>query len=411
MSKNLYQEEIIDPGDYASKFAKEIGFQSHNNCPAVIIVPHAKNNFRGAVGFTYKKGILKEMLKYKINAKEEIISWKMLQEVENDGAGGKPQFFTIIGTEEVFAGLGNEIIAMTADDFARSGRLPCVIDNELQAKRIHKDNLPLFKAMMKGYGEALKKANLVNITGEIAIMKNSITAFCDTNSNSQLIVTWGASCIGLSSQKLLLDPSKIKPGMVIVGFKENGYRCNGGGFHTELILREYGPEIGKIFQNSEALAYIKKLTVPSISYAKTVCRIIGWGEDGSVGEPIVKVHGIAHITGGGIWGKFGELLPKGIGAILDNMPIPPEVLLQAQEMSFAHPDIELSDKAAYSTFHGGPGMLLVVDDKKAAQKLCDEASNDGIEGEIIGSTDDSGVLKIVSRFQKTPGNVLFEVLK
>jgi phosphoribosylformylglycinamidine cyclo-ligase len=397
---DLYKVEVIAPGDMVSRLAKDICFAGHKNCPAVSIVPHDSGNFRGPVGLAWRKEILREMLKYKKSKDGTISDWTMMEEVENDGAGGKSQFFALAGTEEVFRYLGWEIIAMTADDFARSGRLACVIDNELQVKQVTSENFHLIKAMFAGYGEALKQANLVNTTGEVAVMKHSITAFCDTGSRDTLIVTWGASCIGLASKKLLLNPNNIRPGMIVVGLKENGYRCNGGTFLTNIILREWGPDIKAIVDSPGAQAFAEKLAIPSKSYAKTIARLVGWETNGDVGEPLAKIAGIAHITGGGIWGKFGELLPRGVGAFLNDLPKPPDVLLEAQKMSQDFPELALSDHDAYSTFHGGCGMLLVVNDSQQAGIVIDEAGRDGIEAQIVGQTDNSNELKILSRFNQ-----------
>ncbi len=71
-------------------------------------------------------------------------------------------------------------------------------------------------------------------------MKNGITAFCDTGNGDQLILIWGATCVGLTDMRLLLHPANIKPGMTIVAFREPyGYRCDGGGALTSLLLRYY----------------------------------------------------------------------------------------------------------------------------------------------------------------------------
>ena len=384
---DLYKKKVIDPGDNASRMAKQICSQSFNNCGAITMVPHQPGNFRGPVGFVWKPHILREMLKTKIDPKSGLItSWTMLEEIQNDGAGGKPQFFTLVADPKIFYGLGWEIIAMTADDFARSGMLPAVIDNEINVKNVTEENTPALKALFEGYGSALKESNLANITGEIAIMNHSITAFCDTNSSEQLIVTWGASCIGLAHKDLLIDNSKIKPGMIIIGFLEDGYRCNGGTFFTNLIMAIFGPDIKNIVNNPEAIEFARKLTTPSTSYAKTICRIIGWKLDGNIGESLARIAGIAHVTGGGIWGKFGEILPPGVGAYLDSMPEPPEVLLQAQKMSMDIPELCLTDHQAYSTFHGGCGMIIVVEDEIDADVVIKEAAKDGIKAQIIGRT-------------------------
>ncbi len=403
---DLYKREVVDPGYRASVMAKEICFQSHKNCQAVHIVPHQPNNFRGPIGFIWKKHVLKQMMDFKtIPSTEQIGHWTMAEEVENDGAGGKCQFFTLIGTPEVFRRLGWEIIAMTADDFARSGRFPAVIDNEINTKRITNESFPLFQAMIEGYGDALNQTGLVNITGEVAIMKHSITAFCDINSDEQLILTWGASCIGLAHRDLLIDGSKIRPGMPIIGFWEPGYRCNGGTFFTNLLLEKFGPKIQDIMNNPEAMEFVKKLTILSQSYAKTICRIVGWKPDGSIDHPLVKIAGIAHITGGGIWDKFKEILPEGVGAKLDSMPKPAEVLLRAQELSW-DTKLRLTDYQAHGTLHGGCGMLIIVENQSDADTVIQESVKDEIESRIVGYTIKSPKQEVIIYSRFAEGKVL-----
>lgn len=406
MAKDAYKNDVIDPGDRASRLANGINFASFGNCPAVRIVPHQPANFRGPVGYVWQKEILHDLMSYEIDRNTgKITDWTMLEQVENDGAGGKPQFFTLVGTPKVFQGLGWEIITMTADDFARSGRLPAIMINEIQAKRITSQNFHLVEAMLTGYGQALKKSNLVNLTGEVAVMKHSITAFCDQNSDSQLVLTWGGTCVGLAHKDLLIDGSKIRPGMPIVGFWEPGYRCNGGTFFTNLLLASY-KSVESILKSPDAIEFIVKLTVPSRSYAKTITRVIGWQPDGSIGEPVAEIAGIAHITGGGVWGKFGEILPQGVGAELTNMPLPARVLLEAQEMSWDIPELRLTDRQVYRTLHGGCGMLIICDNMDSVDLLRREAQKDGIVVYIVGSTTESVNKKVVIKSRFKEGKVL-----
>lgn len=399
---DLYKEKVIDPGDEVSKMASLVCRQSFGNNKAITVVPFQPDNFRGGVGYLLKPHILKEMAKCRIDPQSgKVTFWTMMEAVQNDGAGGKPQFFTLVADPEVFRGLGWEIIAMTADDLARLGMFPFGIDNEIGVKSITKENMPAMQALFEGYGAALKKSNLVNLTGETAIMNHSITAFCDTNSSKQLILTWGASCLGLVRKDRLIDNSKIKPGMIIVGFLEDGYRCNGGTLFTNLFLKVFGPDIKDIINNPEAIEFARKLTVPSISYANTVCRIVGWKLDGSVGDPLAKIAGIAHITGGGIWSKFAEILPQNVGAYLYSMPKPPEALLLAQEMSW-NTKLRITDEQAYGTFHGGCGMLVVAQTKEDADIIIAEAKKDGIKAQIIGETTYSNeeIIVIESQFKE-----------
>ncbi len=386
-----YREEIIAPGDEVSKLARDVCVNSYGNNQAVKILPRQPGNFRGAVDIAWRRHILEMML-----------AGKMTWNVQNDGAGGKPQFFTLMSNRSgnTFYRLGWEIIVMVIDDIARTGGFPVVFSNDVNVKKVTSDNIHLVQAMFRGFQSVLEQTAQVNITGEFAIMPHSITAFCDEDSDKQLILNWAGTGVGLSHQDKIIDGSNIRPNMPIVGFWEPGYRCNGGTQHTNVILRRWAKgDIRNIWESSEAMAFIEKLTIPSQSYAKTICRVNGWLPDGKVREPLARIVGNAHITGGGLE-KFKEMLPEGIGAYLYNMPEPTEVLLEAQQLSFYYPDLLIDDKKAYTTFHGGCGWISVCPSYDDARTLTYEASKDGIIARIVGETivEQNNALTIDSKF-------------
>jgi phosphoribosylaminoimidazole (AIR) synthetase len=374
-----YDAEVIAPGDRASKLAKDICVASYGNNAAVQVIPRQPGNFRGPVDLAWKKTILQQML-------EDKITWN----VQNDGAGGKPQFFSIIGTEEVFERLGWEIIVMVIDDIARNGGYPVVFSNDVNAQKVTEENFHLVKAMFRGMGQILKETDQVNITGEFAIMQHSVCSFFDRNSKEQLILNWAGTGIGLTRSDRVIDGSRIGLGMPIVGFWEPGYRCNGGTQFTNLIIANWAVVNGVkgIWDSQDAMKFIEQLTIPSLSYAKTLTRANGWLPGGKISDPLVDMTGIAHLTGGGV-GKFKELLPVGIGARLDNMPKPANVLLQAQQISRLYPDLKMSDEKCHTTFHGGCGMMVVCATEKDAHELIVEAETDLVKAQIIGETVES----------------------
>ncbi len=401
MKKDRYMEEVIEPGDRASRLAKEICFESHKNNPAVIVVPHQPGNFRGPIGWVWQKHILKQLADYDVDENGGVTRWTMMEEKENDGAGGKLQFHALLGDAQTFYFAGWEILAMTADDFARSGRFPVVYANDLNIKQLTQENFHLFESLMRGYGHALGGIDGVNVTGEVAIMKNSVTAFCDDRSSTMLIVNWGASCVGLAHRDKLIDGSKIAPGMVIVGFWEPGYRCNGGTKLTNITQRHFIE--GK---NDGLHDFVAKCAKPSAIYAPLLTRVNGWRRDGSVGRSIVNVAGNAHVSGGGIWEKLGDILPEGVGAHLHSMPVPAEILREAQEISWLYPDLRLSDWYAHSTFHGGCGMLVICHTTADAMRLIHEAKKDNYIASVVGLTTASQDNEIIIHSRFKEGKVL-----
>ena len=402
---DTYWREVINPGDRASKLGHTVCVNSYDNCPAVTVVPHRPTHFRGPVGYVWQDHILEAMLLNRRGG--NLTQWQMLEEQGCDGAGGKTQFYSLVGTPEVMHALAWEPITMTADDMARDGRLPCLMANQPDFKRVTDANFHLVEAMFQGYADALAATNLVSIAGETAIMKHQITAFCDQNQANDLILTWSGVCTGLAHRDLLIDPSLIKPGMPVVGFWEPGYRCNGGTYYTETLLAVYG-DIQQIRDSAEAMEFVRELTIPSQSYAKYLCWLIGWNQDGSIDSPRANIRGAANITGGGPWGKFGELLPIGIGAMLDSMPTPAPALLKGQELSFYQAARTLSDWEGYSTLHGGCGMLVVAETAEDADIITAKAADWGITASIVGETTFSlaSLVEIKSRFLQKPGHVL-----
>lgn len=392
-----YKSEVIEPGDRASRLAKDICFASHKNCSAITVVPHQPGNFRGPIGWVWQKHILTQLADYDVDADGSVIRWTMMEEKENDGAGGKLQFHALLGDAPTFYFAGWEILAMTADDFARSGRFPVVYANDLNVKKLTDENFYLYEALMRGYGDTLRLIGGVNVTGEVAIMKNSITAFCDDGSDAMLIANWGASCVGLAHRDKLIDGSKIKPGMIIVGFKEPGYRCNGGTKLTNITQRHFIQ--GK---NDGLHDFVAKCAVPSVVYAPLLTRVNGWRRNGNTVRSDVNIAGIAHISGGGVWEKLGDILPEGVGAELHSMPEPAEILREAQEISWLYPDLRLTDWCAHSTFHGGCGMLIICHTTADAMRLIYEAKKDRYDASVVGVTTESPDREIIihSRFKE-----------
>jgi phosphoribosylformylglycinamidine cyclo-ligase len=246
---------------------------------------------------------------------------------------------------------------------------------------------------------------MVSITGEVAIMKHSVTAFCDIDSDDQLILNWGASAVGLTHKDKLIDGSKIEPGQIVVGFWEPGYRCNGGTFFTNLLLEVFGSDRQTLLKSHGAVCFVSELTVPSKSYAGTITRVIGWHPDGSITKPTVNITGIAHITGGGVWGKFREMLPQGVGANLNKMVEPAPILRRAQEMSW-QTSVKLPDLQAYGTLHGGCGMMVVCQTSADAETLIKEATHDGIFAYEIGKTTSSDHNEVTIKSQFKEGRTL-----
>ncbi len=165
-------------------------------------------------------------------------------------------------------------------------------------------------------------------------------------------------------------------------------------------MGKWGPNIRQILQNPEAMKFVDQLTKPSLSYSGIITKLVGWKPNGLLGEPMVKIHGAAHITGGGVWGKLADILPPGVGVELPEMPEPPAVLLEAQKLS-ARLQNPLNDFRAYGDLHGGCGMFVICNPEDADTVIA-EVSRQGKVAKKVGVTTESenSEIRIKSRFME-----------
>lgn len=88
------------------------------------------------------------------------------------------------------------------------------------------------------------------------------------------------------------------------------------------------------------------------------------------------MHGISHITGGGVPGKLGRILkPSGFGAYLDAPFEPCNLMRYCQEKG------NVADAEAYKTWNMGQGMIVVT---PSPDEVITVANQHGIESRVIG---------------------------
>jgi len=103
-------------------------------------------------------------------------------------------------------------------------------------------------------------------------------------------------------------------------------------------------------------------------------------------EPKAEIHGVVHVTGGGIPGKLGRVLkPSGLGAEIDDPFIPPKIMLYCQELG------NVKDVEAYKTWNMGQGMIVI---KPNPGDVIRVAKKHGIESKVIGEVSSQQGIRI-----------------
>ena len=292
-----------------------------------------------------------------------------------DGIGTKVEFAERFGC---YFGLGRDLLAMVCGDSISYGSEPILIGSILDVDKIHTGDLNSFngigfKALASGLLDAAKEANVAIINGEIAELGNRI------NGKPVLwgpALNWGATCIWFAKKDNLIDTTTIRPGDSLVGLEEYGFRSNGFS-----LLR-------KIYKDTNFICHgriLGEILTPSTIYTKAIVGMTG----GYSGEKKVDIHGIAHITGGGLYGKMKRILkPNKLGAIIDDPFNPPSIALESQKRG------RVSDKEAYRTWNMGQGMVIITPEPT---KTIEIAESHGKTAKIIGKVTEDETIFIRNR--------------
>ena len=177
-------------------------------------------------------------------------------------------------------------------------------------------------------------------------------------------------CVGIVEEADLLDGSEIKLGDQIIGVASSGIHSNGFSLVRKVLNKQQVNE--KTLFGVEQLPLISALLKPTSIYATLVKALLGHK---------VPLHGMAHITGGGLPENLPRCLPKGLKASIDIQSWKkPEIFNWIQSVG----DVPESD--LWNTFNLGVGFCFVVsaDATESVLQICRE---EGFEAWLMGKVE------------------------
>ena len=147
--------------------------------------------------------------------------------------------------------------------------------------------------------------------------------------------------LGITSKSQLVLGDKIKVGDIILGIESSGLHSNGYSLARKILLSKYSIE-DKPEYITRTLG--EELLIPTRIYVKPIMEIIG--------EEIIDVDGLAHITGG----SFTKLsrLSKKVRFNLNQLPNAEGICKQIQV------DGHVKTKEMYRTFNMGIGFCVII---------------------------------------------------
>ena len=154
-------------------------------------------------------------------------------------------------------------------------------------------------------------------------------------------------CVGVVERKHLIDGASIAAGDIVLGIASSGLHSNGYSLVRKVVfelaglgVRDHVAELGGTVGEA--------LLAPTRIYTRPIRRILQHYKVKNV------VHGIAHITGGGLRENLERILPANIQVVLEkgSWPVPP-VFTWLQKLG------GVEDSEMEHVFNMGIGLVLV----------------------------------------------------
>ena len=190
-----------------------------------------------------------------------------------------------IGTKPIVArargrlrACGADMAAHCINDVITTGAEPLFLLDYVAASRI---DLEQVAQLVEGAADVCRVAGVALVGGETAELP-------DVYRDGEL--DFAATCVGIVERDRLIDGSRIKEGDAVIGFPSAGVHANGFTLVRRVLeLEEYDGD---------------DLLAPTRLYLDEV-------------RALTDVHGLAHVTGGGIAGNLERIVPEGLRAEID----------------------------------------------------------------------------------------------
>jgi len=233
--------------------------------------------------------------------------------------------------------VGIDLVAMCVNDILVQGAKPLFFLDYLSVGKLDEK---MAADIIKGIAEGCKQAECALIGGETAEMPG----FYGPKEYDMAGFT-----VGIVDRDRMIDGTKIRAGHVLIGLASSGLHSNGYS-----LVRKICFDVLKLSVDSHVAELGKtigeELLTPTRIYTKALKNIIR----------TFPVHGLAHITGGGLMENIIRVVPDTCKVIVkrNSWPVPPvfDFLKQAGNVS---------DEEMMKTFNNGIGMVVIASEENA----------------------------------------------
>ena len=254
--------------------------------------------------------------------------------------------------------IGIDLVAMCVNDVIVQGAEPLFFLDYFASGKLAVEEA---QVVVEGIAEGCRQSGAALIGGETAEMPGMYD-----DGEYDL----AGFCVGVVERSKLIDGRKINDDDVIIGLPSSGIHSNGFSLvnkiiettNTSLDEKIDGKNLGEL------------LIQPTIIYTDIVLTLL----------EKFDIHGLCHITGGGLTENVPRVIPDGLLAQIDTSSWKRSKIFDwLQKMG------QVDNEEMSRVFNCGIGMLVILskNEADAAIKLCHESSHQAVQiGVIKNST-------------------------
>jgi phosphoribosylformylglycinamidine cyclo-ligase len=320
MSKYISYEESGVSIDANEEMVREI-----HSCVASTFGPRVidfKGGFAGMFRLDYDERLFKK------NYKSAVLV------ACTDGVGSKVQLASKV---KKFDTVGIDLVAMNVNDMLVQGAEPLFF---LDYLAVHKLEPKTVAELVKGVAAGCRLADCALIGGETAEMP-------DTYHKGDFDMAGFA--VGVVERKKIVTGKNIRSGDYILGLASSGLHSNGYSLVRNICFKKAGLKMTDKLDELDGAALGDVLLEPTRIYVRSIVKLLSQYKVKQI------VHGMAHITGGGLLGNIPRVLPKDCNAVIKKSSWPKHKIF-----AFLQKAGPVEEDEMFKVFNMGVGFVLIV---------------------------------------------------
>jgi len=252
-----------------------------------------------------------------------------------DGVGTK-----VLIAQEMnrFETIGQDLVAMNVNDMLVQGAEPLFFLDYVGINHLDPE---IVAKLVESIARGCKMADCALIGGETAEMPD----IYDKKDEYDL----AGFAVGVVDRRRIITGRTVRKGDIVLGLASSGIHSNGYTLVRHILFKQHSFKLTDRIDELGPAALGDVLLEPTKIYVHSIVSLLSGYKRKRI------VHGMAHITGGGLVGNIPRVLPANCDAVLkkDSWPVPP-IFHFLQKLG------PVEEQEMFRVFNMGIGYVLIV---------------------------------------------------